>query len=373
MGAWRACGWAVLVAALLHATAAAAAANVEPIARLYLEGGYDSNPLYNGQSADQVVRVSPEVGLHLLSRTLDLKTSYGGEYVRYEKLAPGGVWNQRGALSLDSHPARRTELAGELRVWQTFDPQVLAALGVFRTSGQQALLVGGRARLEWRSDRLDTAAFTFLERTVVFEDHTGGAMHQPGIEALRRIDERLSLGAAYAYGVFESFLPGPDERATSHALRVRARFMAERHLALEAFAGPALWLPPGRSAIVPEGFFQVLYGGRGLDLRASVSHTLGLGATAEPGLVDALEGGIGWRFRRTWFARGAGGFWRSGTAPDGAFAVTGYAMDGEIGRVLGGGLRLSVTGAHYGRVDSAAPMYRRTTLGLRLGWELRTR
>jgi hypothetical protein len=361
------------VAVLLRATAAAAATNVEPIARLYLEGGYDSNPLYNGQSADQVARVSPDVGLHIFGRTLDLKTTYGGEFVRYQRLEPGGVWNHRGALLLDSHPSRRTELAGDLRLWQTFDPAALAAVGVFRSTRQQALLVGGRARLEWRSDRLDTAALTFLERTVVFDDRTGGAMHQPGIEALRRIDERLSLGAAYAYGIFESFLAGPDLRATSHALRLRARFFAERHLALEAFAGPALWLPPGRSAVVPEGFFQVLYGTRGLDLRASLSHMLGLGATAEPGLVNAIEGGASWKFRRTWFARGAGGFWRSGTAPDGTFAVTGYAMDGEIGRVLGGGLRLSVTGAHYGRVDSAAPRYRRTTLGLRLGWELRTR
>ena len=50
--------------------------------------------------------------------------------------------------------------------------------------------------------------------------------------------------------------------------------------------------------------------------------------------------------------------------------MTGYAVAGEAGAILGGGLRLSVTGAHFGRVDLAAPEFRRTTVGLRLGWEL---
>ena len=52
-------------------------------------------------------------------------------------------------------------------------------------------------------------------------------------------------------------------------------------------------------------------------------------------------------------------------------AVTGYAVAGEVGVILSGGLHLSVTGAHYGRADSAAPEFRRTTAGLRVAWELK--
>ena len=36
-----------------------------------------------------------------------------------------------------------------------------------------------------------------LEKAVVFEDHTGGAMHQPGFEAMYRWDPRFSFGGAW--------------------------------------------------------------------------------------------------------------------------------------------------------------------------------
>src|SRR4051812_35835094 len=79
-------------------------------------------------------------------------------------------------------------------------PAALAQAGVSRTGGQRALPAAGRARLEGRAARPAAVALTYLERTVLFEDGTGGAMHAPGVEALRRIDERLTLGAAYAFG-----------------------------------------------------------------------------------------------------------------------------------------------------------------------------
>jgi len=373
MGGWRIRGRAVLAAALLRVTSAAAATTVEPIARLTLEGGYDSNARYDGHSADQVAKVAPEVGVRLRDHTYVLIGTYGGEYVWYEQLAPRGAWNQRGGLQLDAHLDRRTSLAGDLRVSEVFDPAALAQAGVFRPGGQRALLAGGRARLEWRTDRLDAVAITYAERTVVFEDGTGGAMHAPGVEALRRIDERLSLGAAYAFGAYQTFQPGADARATSHGVRLRARWRAERHLALEAWVGPALWIPEGSAAVVPEAFVEALHSTRGLDLRVNAGHGLGIGATAQPGLVDAAEVGLERRFGRDWFVRGDGGLWHSGAAPTGEGAVTGYAGAAEAGVILAGGLRLSLRGAHYGRADAAVAMYRRTTLGLRLGWELRAR
>lgn len=373
MGAWR-FGKAVVAAALLRAAPVAAGTVMEPIARLSLEGGYDSNPLYDGRSGDTVGRVSPELGLRLHAPRWDLRTTYGGELVYFERLAPGGTWNHRGAVSLAARPTYRTALAGELRLSQAFDPAALAQAGVFRTGRQRALVVGGRARGEWRMDELREIAATFNERTVSFQDGTGGAMHAPGLELLQLLDRRVSVGAAYGFGVFQSFAPAaPDQLAWSHALRLRARWRAERHVSVDGWAGPALWLPKGSAAVVPEAFLEVLVATRGLDLRVNAGHALGIGATAQPGIVDSLEVGGERRFGRDWFVRGDGGLWRSGAAPSGADAVTGYALAGEAGAILGGGLRLSVTGAHFARADSAAPQYRRTMVGLRLGWELRTR
>lgn len=375
MGAWRGVGMAVVVAALLRATVASAGTVVEPIARLSLEGGYDTNTLYDGRSADTIGRISPEAGLRLHAPLWDLRTTYGGELVYYERMAPGGFWNHRGALSLDARPSRLTAFSGAVRASQAYDPAGLAAVGVFRTGRLRALVVGARARLDWRLDQTVGTALTMTERTVVFQDGTGGAMHSPGVEALWRFGERLSLGAAYGFGIFQSFAPAPapDELALSHAARFRLRWRAERHVTIDASAGPALWLPSGSAAVVPEAFVEALIATRGFDLRAAVGHGLGIGATAQPGLVDSAELGLERRIGRSWFARGEGGLWRSGAAPSGSGAVTGYAIGGEAGAILGGGLRLSVTGAHYGRADAAAAQYRRSTIGLRLGWELRAR
>ena len=375
MGAWRT-GEAVAAAALLLGARAAAAGTVmEPIARLSLEGGYDSNALYDGHSAADVGRVSPEIGLRLHDPTYDLRTSYGGDYVYFQRLVQGGMWNQRGSISLDARPTFRTTFAGAFRLSQAYDPAALAQAGVFRTGLQRATVLGGRARLDWRASELVDAATTFREETVVFQDRTGGAMHAPTVELLQRLDRRWSVGAAYGLGVFQSFAPGPggDTLSYSNAVRLRARWRAERHLAVDGWVGPALWSAGGKSSLVPEAYAEVLVATRGIDLRLDVSHALGIGATAQPGLVDAFEFGGERRFGRTWFVKGDGGLWRSGTVPSGKYAVTGYAVEAEVGRILAGGLRLSVTGAHFGRTDTAAAAYERTWVGMRVGWALQAR
>jgi hypothetical protein len=375
MGTWRVLGTAVLVASLLRAAPVAAGTLVEPIARLTLEGGYDSNALYDGQSGDAVGRVSPEIGFRLRDPLWDLRTTYGGELVYYPRLAPGGAWNHRGGFALDARPTRRTALSAGLGISQAFDPTALARAGVFRIGRQQAVVVGGRARLDWRAEETLGAAATLDERLVSFQDGSGGAMHRPTLEVMERLERRLALGGAYAFGVFQSFEPGaaPDRIAYAHALRARGRWQAERHLTINAWAGPALWLPAGSAAVIPELFAEALYATRGFDLRLNAGHQLGIGATAQPGIVDSAEFGAGWRLGRTWFVRGDGGVWRSGEAPSARGAVTGYAVAGEAGMILRGGLRMSVTGAHFGRVDFAEPRYRRTAVGLRMGWEYEAR
>src|SRR5690242_18171119 len=150
MGARRWLGMAAASAVALGVAARAAAETVlDPIARLTLEGGYDSNALYNGSGSDQSQRVSPELGLRYHDELWDWKGSYRGDWLRYDRLAPGGLWNHAAAFSLDATPTRRLTLRGTLRGSYAFDPIGLALVGVFRTGRQSALLVGGAGRVEY--------------------------------------------------------------------------------------------------------------------------------------------------------------------------------------------------------------------------------
>src|SRR5512138_3473581 len=245
MGARRRLGMtAACAVALGLATRAAGETVLDPIARLTLEGGYDSNALYDGSGSDQTQRIAPELGLRVHDELWDWKMSYRGDWVRYDRFAPRGIWNHAGALTLDATPTRRLTLRGSLRGSYAFDPIGLAMVGVFRTGRQSALLVGGGGRVEYRlTPRVDVAA-TAVERTVRFDDGTGGAMHQPGVEALYRATERLSVGAAYQLGVFQGFDPGGNEVAFSNGMKARARWRATRRWTLEAAAGPATWQGP---------------------------------------------------------------------------------------------------------------------------------
>jgi hypothetical protein len=374
MGARRRLGKTALCAALLLVGARSGASTVwEPIARLSLEGGYDTNVLHDGDSADRVTRVSPEAGLRLRDHLWDTSAVYRGDWITYDRLAPGGIWNHRGTLALEARPTRRLELRGALRGSWAFDPVGLAQAGVFRSGRESAFLLFGTARGEYRLGRRVDVAGTFAERTVVFEDSTGGAMHAPGVEALWRASRRLSVGAAYGLAFFQDFSPDGDELAFSHGLKARARWRASRRLAVEASAGPALWIAPDSDlALVPEVAVEVLGASRWWDLRSSLSHGLGIGSTAHPGLVDAFEIGAVRRIGRRFSLRGDAGLWHSGRAPSGGDAVTGYAVAGEAGALVGMNLRLALAASHFSRLDNA-PELRRTTLGLRLGWELPAR
>src|SRR5512134_1031677 len=118
MGAWRMVGAAAALAALLCATRASGGMVVEPIARLYLEGGYDSNPLHDGGAAARSARLSPDVGLRLRAPPWDLRGTYGGELVYLDSASSDGMWNHRAGLALDARPTRRTALSGGLQLSQ---------------------------------------------------------------------------------------------------------------------------------------------------------------------------------------------------------------------------------------------------------------
>jgi hypothetical protein len=108
MGAWRIVGAAAAAAALMFATRASGGMVVEPIARLYLEGGYDSNPLYDGGPSSRSARLSPDLGLALRAPLWDLRGTYGGEFVYVDSATTHRLWNHRAVLALDARPTRRT-------------------------------------------------------------------------------------------------------------------------------------------------------------------------------------------------------------------------------------------------------------------------
>lgn len=371
MGSSRRLGKAALCAAVLFAaTRSGASTVVEPIARLSLEGGYDSNALYDGSGSDRTSRISPDVGLRLRDHTWDLRLVYGGDWVYYERLAPRGFWNHRGFLQLEARPTRRTRVEAEGRGFVTFDQIGLSLMGVFRTGRDSATILQGRGRVEYREDRSVDVAGSFLERSVLFGDGTGGAMHQPSAEVLYRWDPRLSFGGAYALSVFQEFDPTGQTLSYSHALRGRMTYRLTRRLTLDAYAGPAMWHRPGDYAVVPEASVQLLGTSRFWDYRLLVQHGLGIGTTARPGLVNTFEFGAVRRFLRRYELHADGGVWNSGTAPSGGNAVTGYAVEGEAALLVGGGVRLALAAAHFARLDTSSAALQRTTVGLRLGWEL---
>jgi hypothetical protein len=140
-------------------------------------------------------------------------------------------------------------------------------------------------------------------------------------------------------------------------------------LELDGAAGPAYWTGPGRG-LVPEAMLEARLSTRELDLRATASHALGIGSTAQPGLVDTLEFGLVRRFSREWDVRADGGIWRSGLAPSGAHAVLGWAVEGEAGYQLRPTVRMGLAATHFARLDDPSPLLRRTTVGARLTFSL---
>ncbi|ABS26818.1 hypothetical protein Anae109_2617 [Anaeromyxobacter sp. Fw109-5] len=391
-------GKAALCVAVLCASASAAASTVvEPIARLTLEGGYDSNALYYG-SSDRTGRVSPEVGLRLRDHTWDLRTVYGADFVRYDRLQPNGSWNHRGSVSLDARATRRLTLRGTLRGAYAYDPAGLAQMGIFPEDVdglEEVFTLRGRGRAEYRLTEHLEVAGTVAEEMVRFpQDRTGGAMHQAGVETLYRSDRRLSIGGAYVASLFQEFLVDDvtgdrTEWANAHGLRARARYQLTRHYYANAWAGPALWFKSGDGAVVPEGGIELFGASRGWEMRAVLAHGLGLGNTARPGLNDWTELGLARRFARRFELRGDSGIWRSGRTPGGEGAgsglywkgedaVTGYLVAGEAALLVGGGVRIAFGAAHFARIESLSvdtgeddPFAQpRTTFGLRLGWAL---
>jgi hypothetical protein len=363
----RTCKAVVLAAVLCAGARAAASVQVEPVARLNLEGGYDSNVLYDGRS-DRVGRVSPDVGLALRNHTWNLRGTAGGDLVMYQQRGTS-IWNQRGDLALGARLTERLTLDGAAAATYAFDPAGLARFGIFGRN-DSALLGRGDLRLAWRASRDWRLAGTFKERLVSFGDGTGAASHTPGVEVTRRFDRRLEVGGAYRFDWFQGLGRGAFDAYAHEALAV-TRWRWTRYSTLVFEAGPVLWNGRTGTSVVPQGSAELFYRHpRRGDARFTLRHGVGLGYLAEPGLFDTVETAFTIRLSRSWQVHADGGLWRSGRIPWGADAVLGYGLNAEIAYRFGGGVTLGLGGSRFARADRSTPELDRNTLGLRFGWEL---
>ncbi len=370
MGAWRRTWRAVAFVALVSAGArAAASVQTDPIARLSLEGGSDSNVLYNGAGGSNMGAVSPELGLRLRDHTWSAMLSGGTDILMYQQQTNSPVLNEHGVFSLRARPERRADVTLDLRAAYAPDPIGLARLGIFGVTGA-AFIGNGKLRAAWRLDREWTVAGLFRDDVVRFDDGTGSAAHVPGFEALRQVAPRVQVGGVYRADFFQGFGPGAQWRYAQE-LSGSVRYQWTRHTSLRVDAGPALWLNTGDAAmILPQGAVELLTQGRRVDTRASLRHGVGLGYLATPGLYDSAEGAITLRSGRSLHFHVDGGLWRSGQIPWGANGVLGYGVEGEVGWHFSRGLVVALAASRFANLSGGSSQYDRNLVGLRIGWEL---
>lgn len=373
MGARRRKAKAVFVAVALAAGArAGASVQVEPIARLSFEGGYDSNVLYDGRGAE-LGRVSPGLGLHLRDHTWNLLLDASGDLLMYpERQTSSTVWNQYGKAVLAARLSERLSLDAEAKGTYAFDPIGIAREGVFRPDESSALLARAKGRLAWRYDHLWTAAATVDERVARFSDGTGAASHTPGLELARRLDHRLEVGAAYRLDVFQQFGPATGQTYAHEALGL-ARYRLSRRLALEATGGGLVWRTKGETWVLPQAGVQLFGEWRRGAVRLAFAHGVGLGVTATPGLFDSVEAGAMLRLGASWEVHADGGLWRSGAPPWGSDAVLGYGAEGEVAYRITREVKVGLAASRFARADAATSRFDRDIVGLRMSWELRHR
>lgn len=363
---WK--GAAALLLSALVASPAGATVQVDPVARLALEGGYDSNVRYDGRGGDRMGRVSPDVGLSLRDHTWRALGTYGADIVTYPSVAPGPSLNQRGRLELSSRLDPRTRF--DLRFGGTYapDPESLARLGIVGRTGS-ALVLRGDARLAWRQSERTTLAATFFERGARLSGEGGSLLHAPGAEVAYQLDRRMQVGAAYRYDYFQSLTDGVDD-AQAQELKGLVRWRSSRRITLEAEAGPALWHGPGGPSVVPEAGATLLYSGRSSDLRLEARHGLGLSALARPSVSDSFEVGALTRVGRSFRLRGDAGLWRGGALPTGSDSTLGYGLGGEVIYVVSRGVEVGIAASRFARIDDATAASERNVVGLRMAWQL---
>jgi hypothetical protein len=362
---------------------AGAAPRAEPVARLVLEGGHDSNVLYRGMGADTVGRISPELGLAMEDHLWGARAIYGGDWIHHRTMPVADTWNHRGELGLDAHPLRALRFTTDISGAYAVDPAGMARMGVFlpaRMDPAPALILRADARAGWRLGRAFELGLTQRERAVLLEPSEGamgGALHASGIEALWVRGPRDRAGLAYRLDAFQrGSLSGLSRErsdvALAHELKGIWRREVERHIALELEAGPAFWDGWAGEALtaIPEAALRLLAESRRGALHLGARHGLSLGSLASPRVMDELELALLGRLGRSVTVRVQGAVYRSGAAPSNTGRTVGLLGEGEIRFRLGAGTHLGAFVSRFNRLDDPSPALARTVAGLRVGWEL---
>ncbi len=363
------------VACLWFAAARSEASVVaEPIARLTLEGGYDSNVFYDGKGGNAMGRVSPDLGLRLADHTWKLQGYYGGDFLNYGTSTPMmQAWNHRGELRLDARPTRRTSILVDGSGTYAIDPLGLARLGLFGRVTGPSLIVRGGARYRWMAERRLQLSATYDDREVRFQDGGGAAAHTPGAEAAWSLSPRSQLGLAYRFDIFQDFNPVARSNAYAHEVKAVYRYALERHLEIEAEGGPAFWQGKQSRYIVPEAAASLLATSRNLVGRVTLRHGVGLGGVANPVLSDGLEAAFSDQLSRHWRMHAEAGLWRSGAVPSGAHPVLAWSAGGEVAYRVARDLEIGLAASRFDRLDTPSPALRRMVFGLRVSWQLESR
>jgi len=362
----------VLAWAIFLSGPARAAARLEPVLRLDLEGRWDENLLEDGGDLSSLIR--PGIGGRLRAPTALAEFAYQPDGLYY-----GGGGARRGGINhrllglQEIRLDRRTELVLEQRFERAFDPTALTRPGVLRTTGE-ASFADLRADLAHRLDRTWTVGLQMREEVVRVEEAAAadGAVHAPQAWLSRRLGPRDTLTLWYRYQLFD----GAGADASSHEPRLGWSRRLTHSLRLELEGGPARYLGGDGAAWLPVGRASLVYRRPELVLSLEYGRSL-FGATGFPGAVWGDAGAAVAIIRpwRRWEAVLVAGAFRNGAAPDrpafvvgwsGAASVS-YAVTTDL-RVRAGWRRIEQDQIREG--DLPALGISRNIFGIGLSWEL---
>gem|GEM_PF-2539856 len=360
------------VGAGLCAGPAGAAARLEPVLRLDVEGRWDENLLDGGGDVSSLIR--PGIGGRLEAPTAEAELVYLPDGLLF-----GGGGAQRGGINhrlvglQEIRLDRRTALALEQRFERAFDPTALTRPGVLRTTGE-ASFADLRADFSRRLDRTWTFGVQMREEIVRVDEvaAVNGAVHAPQAWLSRALGPRDALTLWYRYQLFD----GVGADASSHEPRLGWSHRLTRSLGLELEGGPARYLGDGETGWLPVGRAAIVY--RRPELVLSLEYRRSLfGATGFPGAVWGDSGAAVAILRpwRRWEAVLVAGAFQNGAAPDRSAFVVGWSGAAAVSYDLAQGVQVRagwrrIEQDQLGDGNLPALGISRNIVGIGLSWEL---
>lgn len=363
----------VAAASLLAGPTARAAARIEPLLRLDLEGRWDENLVDDGGDLSSLVR--PGIGARIVSPTASAEAIYlpDGLFFAGGGERRGGV-NHRLLGEQAARFGRRTELQLSERFERAFDPTALSRPGVLRTTGPSSF-AEFQGDLSHRVARTWTVGLAMREEIVRVEEANtaDGAVHAPGGWLAWSAGPRDTFLLLYRHQYF-AFARGPD--AAAHEPRLAWRHRLTRHLRFELEGGPGIYLGEAEPVAIPVGRASISHRRPGLTLSLDVERTL-FGATGFRGAVWGESGAAVaiWRPARRWEATVVLGAFRNGAAPDRPAFVLGWTGAAGVSYALSPDLSVRIG---WRRIvqdqlregDLPALGISRNIVGIGLSWEL---